>query len=262
MRTRNAFTLIELLVVIAVLAILIAALLPSLAGVRRAAAQTQSLSDMRQIGSAAYSYADTHHNTYYPTARMPGRGPNIAPFTDSWVYLVARELDHTLPMLVHTDAAPITPPEISDFIARADVFRSPADPSTNWDDPAMPRLGSYGINAYVTPNHPPYDGVKLSNLRRPSQLILAVELTENLGSDHIMPMYWGDPPAVSNAMIESRQWDKDTRLPKGMAHDRHAGDRSNILFADGHAAPHTFAETWIQEPGDRPELNRYEAKRP
>jgi len=257
-QNRRGFTLIELLVVVAVLAILIAVLLPGLAGARRAAQQTTSLIDMRTIGTTTYAYANDHHNKLFPTARMPGMGPNRAPFSLSWVYLTGRIIDPTLAPLQDFQS----PAEIARFVDRLEVFRSPADPSTNWDDPMMPRLGSYGINAYLTPNHPPYNGIRVTSLRQPSSLVLAVELAPEIAMDHVMPMYWGDPPAVDNAMISSRQWDRDTQTPKVMAHDRHPGETSNMVFADGHAKALTFAETWIQTTGQRPTRNRYDPKRP
>jgi prepilin-type N-terminal cleavage/methylation domain-containing protein len=63
---KRAFTLIELLVVIAIIAILAAILFPVFAQAKAAAKATQSLSGMKQIGTAFQMYLTDYDDLYAP----------------------------------------------------------------------------------------------------------------------------------------------------------------------------------------------------
>jgi prepilin-type N-terminal cleavage/methylation domain-containing protein len=68
---RPGVTLVELLVVLAILLLLIALLAPAVQRVREAAARTQSLNNLKQLGLATHSYIDAFRNLP-PAVGTPG----------------------------------------------------------------------------------------------------------------------------------------------------------------------------------------------
>jgi prepilin-type N-terminal cleavage/methylation domain-containing protein/prepilin-type processing-associated H-X9-DG protein len=67
-RKRNGFTLIELLVVISIIAILAAILMPVFARAREAGRQSNCLSNLRQLGTAAMLYTQDFDDALPPAA--------------------------------------------------------------------------------------------------------------------------------------------------------------------------------------------------
>src|SRR5580704_11426634 len=138
-KSRSAFTLIELLVVIAIIAILIALLVPAVQKVREAAARTQCVNNLKQIGLATHNFHDTYKR--FPSSfdlPLPG-WPNTA--NGKFPYL--SWMGQILPFVEQQPLANTIPKE----------YIREANPWGNFAGTTLPHIGlGTGMSLYTCPS--------------------------------------------------------------------------------------------------------------
>ncbi|HVL12914.1 MAG TPA: DUF1559 domain-containing protein [Gemmata sp.] len=159
---RRGFTLIELLVVIAIIAILIGLLLPAVQKVRDAAARTQGMNNMKQMGLAAHNYVDANKQLPPAFVQFGGSGwkdgswiVHILPYVEQ--DNLKRVVDNSTSSSDHYYAITYnqSPPKI---------FVNPTDPSNNNGAYNDSGWGVYSVTGYVA-NHMPLGDVAYGQKR-------------------------------------------------------------------------------------------------
>lgn len=144
-RRWRGFTLIELLVVIAIIAILIALLVPAVQKVREAAARTQCLNNLKQMGLGTINCADTYKGKLPPGIGLyPSNGSPAPNNGDGGILL------HILPYIEQTALYKQT-------------YASPEPNDRNGGLPTYSQWTAAAQNAMVSTYNCPSDPTNIAN---------------------------------------------------------------------------------------------------
>ena len=233
-RHRRGFTLVDLLVVIGIIALLVAILLPALQKARESAKVTQCLSNLRQMGLAQGMYL-LDNKGRLPNRRIrngasswvtqfgwvgrlpiqhPGFTPDLHPFNKylNQAYVGAEVLVAKCPG--DTQGARVGTPAVARGHSTHDEYGS-----SYAANQASETLVTHRFTL-LEPANPLDFGLRITKLRNTARIVTMAEA----GAYHEA---W---PLPSLPSIQSQRW--HTRTTK-----------YNLLFADGHAAPHEIKKT-------------------
>jgi prepilin-type processing-associated H-X9-DG protein/prepilin-type N-terminal cleavage/methylation domain-containing protein len=210
----RAFTLVELLVVIGIIAVLIALLLPTLSAARESAKTVQCLSNLRQLTTAAHTYAIEYHG-FYPIAYYSASDPDHA-YSYNW--------DFTLVQDNATGQRTVRPGLLWPGTSAAPVQHCPSFEGSS--NTLMDPYTGYNYNtSYI--GHGDQELVvapaKVSQVKSPSTTALFGDAQSPNGANKFMR---SPRPSPSDSNLSAR--------PYGAQGFRHR-KQTNVAFADGHA---------------------------
>ena len=169
-RTHRVYTLVELLVSIGIIALLIAIIIPALAGTKQLASQLTSAANLRSIGQLTEIYTQSNADAYpwgYAGTNSCGVPTGFAPIwnmSSQWTLIMANTVgqealkDIALAPSANRESAPCTePPSYTyshSFLADAETWSGTAKPTNkdDSDDPAARLLGGIEVHDVLSPS--------------------------------------------------------------------------------------------------------------
>jgi prepilin-type N-terminal cleavage/methylation domain-containing protein/prepilin-type processing-associated H-X9-DG protein len=229
-KSRQGFTLIELLVVIAICMILMALAAPAVTAALGSGRAVNSLSNLRQWGSALYSYLGDSGGV------MPWDGVDSVSASigaSNWwanalpPYVGCRPYRE----LAATGQVPL-PPERSIFL----------DPSARMPPSAPHKSGNtpfffcYVPNSKLNSSQPNNACIRASQISRPAATVFMVEMRTR--RDEVPP----SDPFYSKSLDRAKaDWQRFANRHRGGGH---------VVFVDGHSAHVSYAKAITQTGGD------------
>jgi prepilin-type processing-associated H-X9-DG protein len=235
----EAFTLVEVLVVIATLSLLLALLMPALAGARSQARTVVCRSNLHQLVLAATGYSAENDGFYVPAAQ------------DMWDN-AGRRRWHGVRSSLSEPFDPTKGP-LAGYLADGQVKECPARvrfvKSSNWSTSFEQGCGGYGYSlAYLGSRL--WDAglsgpqalsqayartTSAGEVANPGQTLMFADTAMANNGDSLIEYSFAEPPfAVFGGQVTTGVWMSPS------LHFRH-GDQANVAWVDAHVGPEALA---------------------
>lgn len=238
----RAVTLLELLIVIAILSLLMAVLIPSLAGARREAKAAVCMTRLRELGGALHFYANDFDGCLMPLAywsfQQIGDGPVVYWWgTDEITVDYQRGFLHRY---LSIDARP------------SEIYECPNQPWGSYDPQGAGQVptSTYGYNGYyLSPGHTPgwafsvgdRPWMSIGRVRDAARTFTFADAAIDLGGERPRNTALLDPPMLYQS---ADVWTTNDYPTTAFRHDR----RTQVVHVDGHASPYAMKPADITSP--------------
>jgi prepilin-type processing-associated H-X9-DG protein/prepilin-type N-terminal cleavage/methylation domain-containing protein len=245
MRRKHAFTLVELLVVIGIISILVAMLLPALNKARQQATTVQCASNMKQIGTALFMYANQSQGRLPPAymAFASGGGPYqywqqslcAQGFLPRDLWPPGGRPKSTPNVLVCPASTVLTDPGTGELIHNIQRGNYSANTGISLTD-----VGIFGYSDGTNPGSSRNnEGARLQRVTNPGERIMVLEA----GFSYLIASRVGMARTYNSTRglyVPGSPFNQGYQWPGTYGGDavlgRHPNKTLNILFADGHVA--------------------------